>query len=109
MNRQPKPKDDFAAFVLDQLAPVAEVRARAMFGGHGLYSGTIFFGIVHRGRLYLRTSDATCVRYKERGMAPFRPNDRQTMKYHEVPADVLERSAELVSWAREAILVAHDE
>lgn len=104
-----KSKDDFVMFVLDQLSAMEEVRAQPMFGGHGLYAGPAFFGIIHRGHLYFRTNEATRRRYEERGMNAFRPNGRSAMKYHEVPADVLEQPLELVSWAREAILLAHDE
>jgi hypothetical protein len=38
--------DGFRAFVLDQLAAVESVRARAMFGGVGLYANDLFFGIL---------------------------------------------------------------
>ena len=38
--------DGFRAFVLDQLSNVADVRPKSMFGGVGLYSGDVFFGIV---------------------------------------------------------------
>ena len=75
-----------------------------MFGGHGLYQDTIFFAIVHRGRLFFRTDQMTRTEYEARGMAPFRPGPRQTLKtYWEVPAEVLEDAAEAVRWARKAV------
>ena len=40
------PNDSFKSFVLDQLGALPELRARAMFGAHGLYSGEHFFGIL---------------------------------------------------------------
>jgi hypothetical protein len=40
--------ESFRGFVLEQLAGVEQVRARAMFGGVGLYAADLFFGIVHR-------------------------------------------------------------
>lgn len=43
-------QESFAAFVLDQLAGLEGVSARRMFGGHGLYRGGDFFGIIHDGR-----------------------------------------------------------
>ena len=94
----------FLAFVLDQLRGLPGVESRAMFGGHGLYQGPDFFGIVHRGRLYFRVSDATRPDYEARGAAAFRPGPSQTLKrYYEVPADVLEDAAEAVRWARAAV------
>ena len=94
----------FLAFVLDQLRGLRGVESRAMFGGHGLYEGSVFFAIIHRGRLYFCVSDTTRPDYEARGMAPFRPGSRQTMKrYYEVPAEVLEDAAEAVRWARPAV------
>jgi len=96
-------------FILDQLSPLEDLRSCSMFGGHGLYSGPSFFGIVYDGHLYFKTNTASRQRYETRGMKPFRPNDRQTMNYHEVPAEVTENPTELVQWARQAILVSNNE
>ncbi|HEX2049460.1 MAG TPA: TfoX/Sxy family protein [Actinomycetota bacterium] len=94
----------FLDFVLDQLRALDDVEPRAMFGGHGLYAGPVFFGVVYDERLYLKTDDATRGWYEERGMPTFRPNERQNIKsYHEVPADALEDADELVELARRAI------
>ncbi len=96
--------DSFKDYVLDQLAMLGAVRARAMFGGHGLYYGQEFFGILHQGRLYLRTDARTRPDYTTRGMQPFRPNPRQTLtSYYEVPADVLDDADILTAWARAAL------
>jgi DNA transformation protein len=62
------------------------------------------FGIVHKGRLYFKTDVATRTAYEERGMGPFRPNAKQTLKtYYEVPVEVVEDSELLVEWAQKAI------
>ena len=96
-------EDTFVAYVLDQLGEVQGLGCRAMFGGHGLYRGPTFFGIVFAGRLYLKTDDATVHEYTRRGMAAFHPNDRQLLKtYYEVPADVLEEPRRLAAWAEAA-------
>ena len=95
-------EDSFILFVLGQLERVEGLGCRAMFGGYGLYQGTTFFGIVFDGRLYLKTNVVTEERYVRRGMTPFRPSERQTLKtYFEVPADVLDDAAELSAWAAE--------
>lgn len=93
----------FLDFVLDQLRGLPALKCWAMFGGHGLYQGPVFFAIVHRGRFYFRVGDATRAAYEARGMKPFRPGPSQTLKsYYEVPADVLEDAAEGARWARAA-------
>jgi DNA transformation protein len=104
MTRKEKGRDAFHDEVMARLAGVDGLRSRAMFGGWGLYAGAAFFGIVYRGRLYLRTTPATRTGYASRGCGPFRPNAEQTLwDYYEVPAEVWEDEAALVEWAREAV------
>ncbi len=101
--------DSFKEFVLDQLSALPDVRAKAMFGAHGIYSGETFFGILDEGRLFFKTDAASENDFTARGMGPFTYESRGkvlTMGYHEVPPDVLEQPLELVEWARRAILVA---
>ena len=96
--------DSFVDFVLDQLRLLPDVRCRRMFGGHGLYQARLFFGIIAGDRLYFKTDAASVAPYQARGMEPFRPNPRQTLKhYYEVPPDVLENVRELADWATEAV------
>src|SRR5207253_1089050 len=86
-----------------------ELRARAMFGAHGLYSGNAFFGILDEGRLFFKTDAASQADYTSRGMGPFTYTSKgrtMTMHYHEVPPDVLENAPELVEWAQRAIKIA---
>ena len=100
---------DFLAYVLEQLAQLGDVTSRRMFGGAGLYSDELFFGLIMDVVLYLRVDDSIRADYSSRGMAEFRPYaDRPhlSMNYYEIPADVLEDAAELVSWARRSVTVA---
>jgi DNA transformation protein len=101
--------DSFKEFVLDQLNALPELRAKAMFGAHGLYCGEKFFGILDEGRLFFKTDARSQTDYTARGMGPFtyKMKDKvMTMAYHEVPPDVLEQPHELVLWARRAIQIA---
>ena len=101
--------ESFKEFVLDQLGALPEVRARAMFGAHGLYQSEHFFGILDEGRLFFKTDEASQADYVARGMEPFTYESKGrvlTMSYHEVPPDVLENAPELVAWAQRAIHVA---
>jgi len=103
------PDESFKEFVLDQLRALPDVRARAMFGAHGLYQGESFFAILDEGRLFFKTDAASAAEYTARGMEPFTYESRGrvlTMSYHEVPPDVLENAAELVDWAERAIQIA---
>ena len=103
------PDNTFKEFVLDQLSALAELRAKAMFGAHGIYSGDKFFGILDEGRLFFKTNTTSQADYLERGMEPFTykmKGKTMTMAYHEVPPEVLEQPQELVIWARKAIAIA---
>lgn len=78
-----------------------------MFGGHGLYLRGVFFGIIYKRALYFKVDDSTRDQYLERGMAPFRPNAKQTLKsYYQVPAEVLENPKTLAAWAVQAVTCA---
>jgi DNA transformation protein len=98
----------FERFVLDQLADLGRVTSRKMFGGIGLYCGTVFFGIIARDELYLKVDDRTRGEYERVGMHPFKPypNRKTTMKYYAVPLGVLESGVELTRWAQEAVQAA---
>lgn len=99
-------KQQFKDFILDHLTAFGSVDCRAMFGGYGLYRAGIFFGILHKNRLYFKTDPSAAKStdpYRAHGMKPFRPNKKQTLKsYYEVPADILEDPNALAEWAARA-------
>jgi DNA transformation protein len=93
--------------VLKQLAVLGDISCRPMFGGYGLYWRETIFGILFEDKLYLKVDDRSKADFVSRGMGPFRPNERQTLKsYFEVPPDVLDDAEELLAWAKEAIRAA---
>jgi DNA transformation protein len=102
--------EGFRAFVLEQLAGVDSLRARAMFGGVGLYADEVFFGILAADTLYLKVDDSTRGQYEAEGMPPFRPYADKpmttTMSYYQVPPGVLEDRDQLAAWARLSVRVA---
>lgn len=99
--------DSFVEYVCDQLADIDAILYKPMFGGYGLYSGSVFFGIVYDGRLYFKTDETTRARYLEWESAPFQPNAKQTLKsYFEVPGESIDSAGELSELANEAVDVA---
>jgi DNA transformation protein len=92
---------------LAELEPLGEVRARRMFGAHGLCAGSTLFGIAWNQRLFFKTDEASRSGYVERGSGPFHPAPDVTLKaYYEVPTAVLDDTRRLVEWARTALAVA---
>ena len=95
--------DSFRDFVLEQLAALDGLRCKRMFGGHGLYCGEQFFGMLYDGRLYFKTHPETLPEYMEYHAAVFAPSEKQILKnYREVPVDILEDAEQLSAWARKA-------
>jgi DNA transformation protein len=100
----------FQKFVEEQLNGIAGLQFRKMFGGHGIYAGEVFFGILHGERLYFRTNEETRARYVSAGMSWFvTPGQKKSVKaYYEVPLAAIEQVQELRVWAQEAIKVANE-
>lgn len=100
---------DYLQYVLEQLARLPGMTSRRMFGGIGLYSDALFFGIVDNDTMFFKVDDSTREKYVERGSEPFRPyKDRPqvSLTYFQVPADVLEDTDEILVWARAAVRAA---
>jgi len=98
--------EEFVRHVLDLMAPLGAVRARAMFGGHGIYLGEIFFAIVVDDRLYFKTDVVSRAGYEKSGMGPFTyvaRGRRVELSYHEAPPDVLESAGIMRRHALEAL------
>lgn len=96
----------YRTYVLEQLnRAVPPVRARAMFGGVGLYAGDVFFALIADDVLYVRADDATRPDFESLGMPPFRPFEEHgpVMSYYQLPEEVLEEPERLRQWAERAI------
>ena len=96
------------AYVLDQIGRIVPVSARSMFGGVGLYSEGLFFGLIDDDRVYLKVDDANRQGFIDVRSGPFRPygEDARPMSYYELPADRLESLELLKPWIEGSIEVA---
>jgi DNA transformation protein len=97
---------EFVEFVLELLAPLGAVRARAMFGGFGIYRGDSFFAIIVEDKLYFKTDHVTRGEFTVRGLSPFTYATRGksiSMQYYEAPPEVFEESEAMQYWAQQAI------
>ena len=84
------------------------IRARPMFGGVGIYSGEIFFALIADDTVYFKVDESTRADFEARGMGPFRPfgDEGGTMKYYQLPEEVLEDPEALRPWAEKAVSIA---
>jgi DNA transformation protein and related proteins len=99
----------YLAYILEQLARLGALRSNRMFGGVGLYSSELFFGLIDDDTLYFKTDESNIGPYHERRMPRFMPfpdRPEAVLGYHQVPADVIEDAEALVDWARKSVAVA---
>jgi DNA transformation protein len=97
-------RGEYAAMIVERLAPLGEVTARAMFGGYGVYVDGLIMAIIDDDVLYLKVDAGNAAPYEARGIGPFRPMEgKPAMAYRQVPDDVLEDDEALLAWARESV------
>ena len=101
--------NEFIDYLLELLQGIGEVKARAMFGGFGIYHDGIMFALVADDVLYFKTDEGNLQDFAERELEAFtyERNGRQySMSYHEAPGEALDDPDEMALWARKAINAA---
>ena len=100
------PRDGFVAFVVEQMSAVLPVRARAMFGGHGIFDGELMIAIVVRDTLYLKADAESRPAFEALGLQPFTyeaRGERRSLGYFQAPAEVFEAKDTMRTWVRRAV------
>lgn len=104
-----KNSDGFVEHCLSELMPLGPVRARAMFGGHGLYFEDVMFALIAHERLYMKVDELTRDRFEAAGCRPFVYDDGirkpVTMSYWSAP-EVDGARQNLLEWAQLALAAA---
>lgn len=97
----------FIAHCQELLAPLGAVRARRMFGGHGLYIDALFVAIVDDNTLFLKADGQTCDAFENAGSRPFEytmgDGRRGVMAYWQAPGEAVDSPALMQPWARLAL------
>jgi DNA transformation protein and related proteins len=96
----------FLDYVRELIAPCGKVRARAMFGGHGVYIDDVFVAIVIDGALYLKADAETEPAFRAAGSSPFTYTATAQaiqMSYWSAPGEALESAEAMRPWARRAL------
>jgi DNA transformation protein and related proteins len=100
----------FVAHCLELLAPHGAVRARRMFGGHGLYVDALFVALIADERLYLKADAQSRAAFERAGCTPFAyarsDLSAVTLGYWSAPDDALDSPAGMAPWARLALAAA---
>lgn len=97
----------FVAHCLELLAPLGAVRARRMFGGHGLYVDALFIALIADDRLYLKADAAARPAFERAGCTPFAYSRTDlsavTLGYWSAPDEALDSPQGMAPWARLAL------
>ena len=94
---------------LGLLMPLGPVRARAMFGGWGIYLEEVMFALIAYDRLYLKVDAETVPRFAEAGAQPFTYEGKGKpiqMSYWTAPEGTMESAEALLPWAELALAAA---
>ncbi len=92
----------FADRIVGYLLPLGPVRARAMFGGFGIFHEDLMFALIADDRLYFKSDDESRPHFAAAGSEPFvyagktKPVE---MSYWTAPAGTLDDPAALLPWA----------
>jgi DNA transformation protein len=99
----------FVAFSVELLSRVGPVRARAMFGGHGIYCGDLMIGLVDADELFLKTDAESRARFEAAGCRRWAySGGGRTVEtsYFRPPDEAHESPEEMEPWGRLALAAA---
>ena len=105
MSKEP----DFARRIEAALLSLGPVRAKRMFGGHGIFLEGLMFALIADNRLYLKVDGETKAQFEEAGAEPFvyegktRPVE---MSYWSLPVDPDADREAFLAWADRALAAA---
>ena len=103
-------RSDFVDYLVEQLAPLGDVSAKAMFGGWGIYHEARMFALVADDTLYVKVDDTNRADFERENLQPFRYERRErgeaVMDYYEPPAAAIDNRELLCEWARKGIEAA---
>lgn len=106
----PQPAPEFVVWCCELLAELGVVRAKRMFGGHGLYVDDVFVAIIVGETLYLKADDSARPAFEQAGCRPFeyRAADGKhvALSYWAAPAEAMESPRQMLPWARQALASA---
>lgn len=102
-------RNEFLTLVLDQMALLGPVSARAMFGGHGLYCDGLFIAIVTGDKLYFKADTLSQPAFEARGLPRFGYSARGRavqLMYYEAPPEVFDEAQAMRDWGHRALEAA---
>jgi DNA transformation protein len=94
---------DYLDYVTELLSPLGSVRAKAMFGGIGVYVDGLFCALIADDCLYFKGDDDNEAEYLAAGCTPFTYTAKgvtQRLRYYRVPDEAFDNAQAMAPWAR---------
>lgn len=105
--------NEFVAHCMELLSPLGAVRARRMFGGHGVYVDDLFVALIAAECLYLKADALTRAAFEAAGCTPFTFDKARggavepvATSYFSAPEEAMESPPSMQPWARPALAAA---
>ena len=101
-------------FIRDLFTSYGPVTVKAMFGGAGLWSDGLMFGLVFDGAIFLKVDETSIPDFEREGSRPFvytrakSPGrvGRASLSYWRLPERLYDDPEELAVWAARALAIA---
>jgi DNA transformation protein and related proteins len=101
-------------FIRDLFTPFGPVTVKRMFGGAGLWSDGLMFGLVFDGAIFLKVDGTSIPDFEREGSRPFvytRAKStgrvgRASLSYWRLPERLYDDPDELAVWAGRALAIA---
>ncbi|WP_298726711.1 TfoX/Sxy family protein [uncultured Ferrovibrio sp.] len=100
---------EFVTFVQELFAPLGGVSIRRMFGGAGIYSRGVMFGLIDEDTIYLKADAESRKAFEARGCGQFVYDGKGkpvAMSYWQMPPELVDDADEALVWAKTALAVA---
>ncbi len=104
-----KNQSEFVAHLHEVFRLFGPIRARPMFGGHGIYHHDLMIGLVANDTLYLKTDAASASQFVQAGCVPFEYTKNGTtmkMSYSSAPIEIFDDPDVAKMWASLAYAAA---
>ena len=96
---------EFVSYVVDLMQSIGPVRAKRMFGGHGIFLDDLMFALTYCGTLYLKADKDSEKEFQNKGLELFtykKKGKEISMSYFQAPEETLEDPEEMNVWANKA-------
>jgi DNA transformation protein len=101
-------------FIRELFSPFGPVTVKRMFGGAGIWSEGLMFGLVFDGAIFLKVDEGSIPDFEREGSKPFVYTrakskgrvDRASLSYWRLPERLYDDPEELAVWAGRALAIA---